>query len=83
LRKPPQKKPSSRSQEKLLEEQEKKNKLLKKKARERKNSISTFLSNSITSVKRESSIAKREIKIALDKLNKNNLERKRREALAD
>jgi hypothetical protein len=66
-----------------LEEQEKKNKLLKKKARERKNSISTFLSNSITSVKRESSIAKREIKIALDKLNKNNLERKRREALAD
>lgn len=61
----------------------KKNKLLQKKARERKNSISTFLSNSITSVKRESVIAKREIKIALDKLNKNNLEKKRREALAD
>ena len=61
----------------------KKNKLLQKKARERKNSISTFLSNSITSVKRESVIAKREIKIALDKLNKNNLEKKWREALAD
>ena len=53
------------------------------KVSKRKSAIQTFFSNSLTQVKRESLVAKREIKTALDKLQKSKLEKKRREALAD
>lgn len=84
LREPPQSGRNSVSSKRKSEADfEKQANRLQKKVSKRKSAIGTFFSNSINKVQRESLVAKREIKIAFDKLQKSKLEKKRREALAD